>query len=154
MAAKQRAWTPAGAGRGESARLGRALAACATESDVVQVLYARLSHAHGFEVVDLEVLERDGWCRRTVVDHGVLQESRRVPVDDSRFSEHFGPGVTVVGHPVYAKLRRGRGTAARPIRTYAWVPIRRRRRLIGGVAYQMTAAREPSPAELTFLEKV
>src|SRR2546425_10259388 len=112
MAAKQRAWTPSGAGRGESARLGRALAACATESDGVQVRYARLSHVHGFGVVDLQVLERDGWCRRTVVDHGVLQETRRVPVDDSPFSEHIGEGVTAVGQPVDAKVQRGRGPAA------------------------------------------
>src|SRR2546430_14384690 len=131
MAGKQRAWAPAEARRGESARLARALDACATESEVVQVLYARLSHVYGFDVIDLEVLEREGWCRRTVVDHGVLQDTRRIPLEESQFAEHYREGVTAVGHPLDAKLERGREPGVpKPIRTNVWVPIRRRRRLV------------------------
>ncbi|MBJ7610727.1 MAG: GAF domain-containing protein [Candidatus Dormibacteraeota bacterium] len=155
MAGKQQAWAPPVAGRGERARLARALDTCTTEADVVQVLYARLSHVYGFDVIDLQVLERDGWCRRTVVDHGVLQDTRRFPVADSYFASHYSRGVTAVGHPLDARQERGRGPG-RPtrIRTHVWVPIRRRRRLIGAVVYEMTAFREPPEAVLDLLEKV
>src|ERR1700704_2985614 len=136
--------------RGESRKLARALGACTTEAGVVQVLYAWLSHVYGFDVVDLQVLEHEGWCRRTVVDHGVLQETRRFPVAESYFAEHYRQGVTAVGHPLDATLERGPGPG-RPkrIRTYIWMPIRHRRRLIGAVVYEMTANREPAPEELS-----
>jgi PAS domain S-box-containing protein len=141
--------------RGESSKLARALGTCTTEADVVQVLYAWLAHAYGFDVIDLQVLEREGWCRRTVVDHGVLQETRRFSVAESYFGKHYRQGGTAVGHPQDGRMERGRGPG-RPkrIRTYIWMPIRHRRRLIGAVVYEMTANREPSRDDLSFLEEV
>jgi signal transduction histidine kinase len=155
MAVQRRAPASEQSERGGSAKLARALATCATEADIVQVLYARLTHVYGYDVIDLQVLERDGWCRRVVVDHGVLQDTRRFPIAESYFAGHFHEGTTAVGHPVNAKLEHGRGPGApKRVRTYAWVPIRHRRRLIGAVVYEMTAHRHPSAEELAFLEEV
>jgi signal transduction histidine kinase len=155
MAGKQGAWAPAGARRGESSRLARALDACTTEADVAQVLYARLAHVHGFDAIDLQVLERDGWCRRTVVDHGVLQEARRFPVAESYFAVHYRRGTTAVAHPLGEALERVRDPGLpEPVQTELWVPIRRRRLLTGAVVYNMAAFRDPAPEELAVLEKV
>jgi signal transduction histidine kinase len=155
MAVQRRAPVSEQSERGGSAKLARALATCATEADIVQVLYARLTHVYGYDVIDLQVLERDGWCRRVVVDHGVLQDTRRFPIAESYFSDHFRGGTTAVGHPLNAKLEQGRGPGGpKRVRTYAWVPIRHRRRLIGAVVYEMTAYRQPSAEELAFLEEV
>ena len=96
MAGQRRAPTLDKGRRGGSAKLARALATCATEADVVQVLYSRLSHVYGYDVIDLQVLERDGWCRRVVVDHGVLQDTRRFRVDESYFSDQYREGKTAV----------------------------------------------------------
>ncbi|HLQ62873.1 MAG TPA: hypothetical protein VK131_13515, partial [Candidatus Acidoferrales bacterium] len=38
-----------------------ALRSCATEADIVQVLYQYLRSAYGYDVVALTVLEREGW---------------------------------------------------------------------------------------------
>jgi PAS domain S-box-containing protein len=155
MAGKQRAWAPAEAGRGENSRLVRALDACTTETDVVQVLYARLAHVHGLDAIELQVLDRDGWCRGTVVDNGVLQETRRFPVAESHFSLQYRRGTTAVVHPPGAGHERGRGAGPHePIQTQVWVPIRRHRRLIGAAVYEMSAFRDPAPEEFAFLEKM
>jgi signal transduction histidine kinase len=155
MAGQRRAPTLDKGRREGSAKLARALATCATEADVVQVLYSRLSHVYGYDVIDLQVLERDGWCRRVVVDHGVLQDTRRFRVDESYFSDQYREGKTAVGHPLNAKQEHGRGPGTpKRIRTFVWVPIRHRRRLIGAVVYEMTTFREPPADELAFLEEV
>ena len=114
MAATQRATVPAlGHGIG-STQVTRALATCATEADVVQVLYALLSPVFGYDVVNLQVLERAGWCHRTVVDQGVLQDPGRFPLAESYFASHYEAGRTVAGHPTYDTFQPSRGSPSNP----------------------------------------
>ena len=133
----------------------RALATCATEADVVQVLYAQLRTLFGYDAVNLQFLEREGWCHRLTVDQGVLQDVRRLPLAESYFAEHFEAGTPVVGHFNAGRAQYGRGPGApdQP-RTYIWFPVRHRGQLAGAVVYQMRAHREVPPEELAFLQDV
>ena len=54
-----------------------ALRSCATEADIVQVLYQYLRSAYGYDVVALTVLEREGWYHAVGVDQGILQDVQR-----------------------------------------------------------------------------
>ncbi|MGH7911420.1 MAG: ATP-binding protein [Candidatus Dormibacteraceae bacterium] len=134
-------------------QLMRALATCATEADIAQVLYARLSAAFGYDIVNLQVVERGGWVHRVVVDQGVLQDLRRLRVDDSYFAAQYHDGVISTGHFEGPPLEHGRGpgTPTRP-RTYIWVPVAHRGELVAAVIYQMNEWRLVDDEEVAFLE--
>ncbi|HSR24411.1 MAG TPA: hypothetical protein VLW53_12725, partial [Candidatus Eisenbacteria bacterium] len=57
-------------------RLVHALSSCATEADLVQVLYAELHPVFGYDSINLQVLEREGWYHSLAIDRGVLQDVR------------------------------------------------------------------------------
>src|SRR5437879_3580520 len=120
-----------GPGRtGLRARLVRALSSCATEGDIVQVLYAELHAVYGYDSINLQVLEREGWYHSLAIDSGVLQDVRRRLVVESMFADFYRDPVTRVLEPpaAAAHLRgRGPGLARRP-RILVWVPVLHRGR--------------------------
>lgn len=133
--------------------LVRALSTCVTEADIAQVLYARLSGPLGYDVVNLQVLERDGWMHRIVVDQGVLQDVRRLRVESSYFATQYGAGVIDAGHFEEVALEHARGPGrAGPPRTYIWVPVHHRRQLVAAVIYQMHEWRLVDDDEVAFLD--
>jgi K+-sensing histidine kinase KdpD len=145
----------AGAGRAAlRRRLIRGLASCATEADFVQVLYAELHPEFGYDVILLQVLEREGWYHETPIDHGVLQDVQRHRVIDSAFATyHKDPRIVVTYATTatpYIRVR-GPGQKKRP-QTYIWVPLLHRGQLVGCVIYQLYARREVAPAEVALLE--
>src|SRR2546423_7399216 len=113
--------------RGLRARLLRALASCVTEADIAQVLYAELHAVFGYYVVNLQILEQEGWYHSLPVDHGVLQDIRRRRVAESMFAPYYGQPKPVVIHPSrqrQAQFETGRGPGVRRRgRTLIWVPI-------------------------------
>src|SRR4030088_1123365 len=80
-------------------RVVRALSSCTTEGDLVQVLYAELHPLFGYDVVNLQVLEREGWYHSLVIERGVLQDVRRRQVAESLFADHYRAPVTRVMEP-------------------------------------------------------
>ena len=84
----------------EKAGLIDAITTCATEGDVVQVLYGALRPFFGYEAVVLHVLERDGWYRYLAVDHGVLQDGGRRRLSESYFAENYRESNPAVVHRV------------------------------------------------------
>src|SRR5690348_8360643 len=54
------------------AALVHELGSCVTEADIVQVLYRGLNPLFGYDVINLHVLEREGWYHSLPVDSGVL----------------------------------------------------------------------------------
>src|SRR5437660_11397233 len=85
-------------------RLVKALGSSATEADIVQTLYAELRPEFGYDVVVLQVLEREGWFHATPIDRGVLQDVVRRPVADSLFAPYFQRPRTVVSDQVPERL--------------------------------------------------
>src|SRR5713226_7664609 len=69
------------------AALVHELSTCVTEADLVQVLYRGLHPLYGYDVINLHVLEREGWYHSLSVDSGVLQDVRRRPLSASGFDE-------------------------------------------------------------------
>src|SRR5215471_6280511 len=69
--------------RRRAGRLVRALSRCATEAELVQVLYAELHPALGCEGIELQVLEREGWCHSLAIERGVLRDVRRLRLADT-----------------------------------------------------------------------
>ncbi|MBJ7597325.1 GAF domain-containing protein [Candidatus Nephthysia bennettiae] len=134
-----------------------ALASCVTEADVVQVLYASLRPLLGYDVVALQVLEREGWSHALAVDHGVLQDVRRGPLANTVFARNYESPATTVIHPdlpgMLAQTSRGPGVRKRP-QTVIWVPILQRGQPLGSVTYQVDALREVSTEECAFLEEL
>src|SRR5215472_18291763 len=91
-------------------RLVKALSSCATEADLVQVLYAELHPAFGYDSIDLQVLEREGWYHSLAIDRGVLQDVRRRLVVESFFADCYRePRPRVMEPPAEATHLRGRG---------------------------------------------
>src|SRR5215471_19663206 len=58
------------------------LSTCATEADLVQVLYRGLAPRFGYDVINLHVLELGGWYHSLASDSGVLQDLRRRPLSE------------------------------------------------------------------------
>src|ERR1700730_3411935 len=150
---------PIGAGRGGVSlrtRLIRGLESCATEADIVQTLYAELHPNFGYDVILLQVLEREGWYHDVPIDHGVLQDLRRRTLADSHFGRHFDQPQTSVSYAtqetVYQRAR-GPGLKKGP-QTLIWVPIRHRGQPVGAVSYQLFVRRRVPPEELALLERV
>src|SRR6266511_2672534 len=91
-------------------RLVRALSSCATEADLVQVLYAELHPEFGYDSINLQVLEREGWYHSLAIDHGVLQDVRRRQLVESFFADCYPePRARVLHPPAAATQLRGRG---------------------------------------------
>src|SRR5216683_3124580 len=67
------------------AALVHELGSCVTEADIAQVLYRGLHPLFGYDVVNLHVLEREGWYHSLSMDSGVLQDLRRRPLSGSVF---------------------------------------------------------------------
>lgn len=141
---------------GLRARIGRALVSCATEADVVQVLYAELRPHLGYDVINLQVLEREGWYHSTVTDHGLLQDVYRRRVEQSSFAANYERGQSVVSYATKRTVfRRARGPGQRrPTDTAVWVPILQRNRPVGAVIYQLEKRRQVPAEEVALLEAV
>jgi GAF domain-containing protein len=141
---------------GLQGRLVKALSSCATEADLVQVLYAELRPAFGYDSINLQVLEREGWYHSLAIDRGVLQDVRRRLLVESFFADCYrDPFARVLEPPVDATQLRGRepGVSRRP-RTLVWAPVLHGGRLVGSVSYQLFARREVPPDEIALLEAV
>jgi two-component system, OmpR family, phosphate regulon sensor histidine kinase PhoR len=133
----------------------QALRSCATESDIVQVLYTKLNPIFAYEVVNISVLEREGWYHAINVDLGVLQDVRRRPLSESITAEWYKQGKTVVAYPAGRAHAANRGPGAgRTPRTVVWLPIEHRDQIIGSVLYQTYRRRSVPPEEVSFLEEV
>jgi signal transduction histidine kinase/putative methionine-R-sulfoxide reductase with GAF domain len=136
--------------------LVRALASCATEADIAQVLYSMLQPHFGYDVITVQVLEREGWLHNMAVDRGVLQDMVRGRVSESSFAAHYLQPRTVVVHPpqdVRVVPSRGPGTVMVP-QTLIWVPVLHQDEAIGAVMYQLYVWREVPSEELALLEDV
>lgn len=139
-------------------KIARAFASCATEADLVQVLYAELHGVFGYDSINLHVLEREGWYHSLAIDRGVLQDVRRRRLAESFFVEYYRDLRThiIMPPPATAPLQmigRGPGVAKRP-RTLIWVPIVHGDRPVGSVSYQLFSKRDVPPDEIAVLERV
>ncbi|MBO0690783.1 MAG: GAF domain-containing protein, partial [Candidatus Dormibacteraeota bacterium] len=157
----------------------RGLRSCATEQDIVQVLYADLHPAFGYDTVNLQVLEREGWYHSLAVQRGVLQDTRRQQLARTSLGELYEQGRTSVldveaGGGMDAlwipppgtgrRPRRGEGRGRRaspgggpggvPTRLAIWVPVYRLGRPLGAVAYQLERRRAVPDEELAVLEEI
>lgn len=144
--------------RGVIARLVRGLPTCGTEADIVQLLYAELHPVFGYDPINLQVLEREGWYQHLAIDHGLLQDVVRRRLSESIFGPNFERAETVVGYPDPAGRlapteARGPGETRVP-QTVIWVPVLHDGRVIGAVVYQLHARRRIPQAERAVLEEV
>ncbi|MGH7777989.1 MAG: GAF domain-containing protein [Candidatus Dormibacterales bacterium] len=134
-----------------------ALRACATEQDIVQVLYGRLRPLFGYEAINLHVLDREGWFHYIAVDEGVLQDSQYRRLADSVVEPFYRAGTTQVMYPTLppeeAFTSRGPGGARAP-RTVIWVPVEHQGSLIGSILYQTYTERRVPRAEISMLEEI
>ncbi|TMB47310.1 MAG: GAF domain-containing protein [Chloroflexi bacterium] len=131
------------------------LGSCVTEADLVQVLYRGFQRRFGYDVVLLQVLEREGWYRSWPIDSGVLQEFRRRPLRESAYARYYqNPKAVVL--PVESRRQEiGKGPGAgRNTKLAIWVPVKHQGELIGSVVYQSYRKRRVPPTEVTFLEEV
>jgi len=135
-------------------RLPRALTSCATEADVVQLLYAELHPIFGYDPINLQVLEHEGWYHSRALDHGLLQDVRRRQLSVSNFAANFADPRSEVRYEspeMVMEQGRGPGSTTRP-QVMIWVPVWNRGSLVGAVIYQLADRREITPDELAFLE--
>src|SRR5438046_10738524 len=72
------------------------LSTCVTEADIVQVLYRGLQGRFGYDAINLQVLEREGWYHSLAMDSGVLQDVIRRPVSESMYARQFANPKTTV----------------------------------------------------------
>ncbi|HYW27338.1 MAG TPA: GAF domain-containing protein [Terriglobales bacterium] len=128
-------------------RLVGALSSCASEADLVQVLSDELRPLFGYDTIDLQVLEREGWYHSLAIERGVLRDVRRLLLVESFVADCYrDPRVRVVEHPDTGSSRRRR--------TSIWVPVLHGGRPIGAVSYELSARREVPADELALLEAV
>jgi len=137
------------------AALVHELSSCVTEADIVQVLYRGLNPLFGYEVINLHVLEREGWYHSLAMDSGVLQDLRRRPLKDSLFAKQYAVPRTVVvpANPKLTLVGKGPGAGRNP-KFAIWVPIEHQGEVIGSVIYQSYRNRRALPTETAFLEEV
>ncbi len=138
-----------------SSALIHELGSCVTEADLVQVLYRGLHPSFGYDIINLHVLEREGWFRSLAIDSGVLQDVRRRPLRDSIFARQYANprSAVVAGASRVQQVGKGPG-AGRNAKTAVWIPVEHQGELIGSVIYQSYRKRRVPPAEITFLEEV
>ena len=131
------------------------LGSCVTEADLVQVLYRGLQGRFGYDAINLQVLEHEGWYHSLPMDAGVLQDVRRRPVRESTFARQFANPKTTVLPVESARQEVGKGPGARVRSKLAiWVPVMHQGDVIGSVAYHTYKKRRVPSAELQFLEDV
>src|SRR6266849_4063969 len=137
------------------AALVHELGSCVTEADIAQVLYRGLHPLFGYDVVNLHVLEREGWYHSLSMDSGVLQDLRRRPLSGSVFVEQYANPRTVVIplDPKRQEISKGPG-AGRETKFAIWVPIEHQGEVIGSVIYQGYRSRRVPPTETAFLDEV
>lgn len=135
--------------------LVQALRSCVTEADIVQVLYQGMHPLFSYDVVNLQVLEREGWYHSVAVDSGVLQDMRRRPLAESLYAHLYRtPRTTVVPiDPKRAERAKGPG-AGRTTRFSIWVPVEHRGQVIGSVNYQSYVKRSVPNNETAFLDEI
>src|SRR5215831_10438805 len=128
-------------------RLVRVLSSCATEADLVQVLYGELHQALGYDSINLQVLEREGWYHGLAIDRGVLQDVRRRLLVESFCADCYRePRARVLEPPADAPRPRARvRVGARRPCTLIWVPVLHGGRPVGSVSYQLSVRREVPP---------
>jgi PAS domain S-box-containing protein len=139
-----------------AAALVHELGSCVTEADIVQVLYRGLNPRFGYDVVNLHVLEREGWYHSLPMDSGVLQDLRRRPLSGSVFAKQYANPRTVVipGDPK-RKLDAAKGPGVGRMPKFAiWVPIEHQGEVIGSVIYQSYRSRRVQAVETAFLDEV
>src|SRR5438445_13887370 len=122
------------------------LGSCVTEADIVQVLYRGLNPLFGYDVVNLHVLEREGWYHSLPMDSGVLQDLRRRPLSGSMFAKQYANARTTVipGDPRRLSAAKGPGAGRTP-KFVIWVPIEHQGEVIGSVIYQGYRSRRVPP---------
>jgi PAS domain S-box-containing protein len=138
-----------------SSALIHELGSCVTEADLVQVLYRGLHPRFAYDVINLHVLEREGWFRSLAIDSGVLQDVRRRPLRDSIFARQYAnPRSAVLGGASRGQqVGKGPGVG-RNTKTAVWIPVEHQGELIGSVIYQCYRKRRVPPTEVAFLEEV
>src|ERR1700737_1565820 len=139
--------TPAGMG-GEAG-------GCGTQADMVQGLFRGLPPLFGYDVINLHVLEREGWYHSLAIDSGVLQDVRRRPLRDSVFAKQYAnPRTEVIPlDPKRQEMGKGPGVG-RETKFAIWVPIEHQGELIGSAIYQSYRGRKVPPTETAFLDEV
>src|SRR5229473_2025190 len=137
------------------AALVHELGSCVTEADIVQVLYRGLAPLFGYDVVNLHILDREGWYHSLPMDSGVLQDLRRRPLSGSVFAKQYAhPRTTVIPlDPKRQEISKGPG-AGRETKFAIWVPIEHQGEVIGAVIYQSYRSRRVPPTETAFLDEV
>lgn len=138
-----------------AAALVHELGSCVTEADLLQVLYRGLHTRFNYDVILLQVLEREGWYRSLPIDSGVLQDMRRLVLSKSIFAKLYAnPRLTVV--PIALSSQQvGRGPGVgRQVRFAVWVPVMHQGEVIGSVVYQSHRKRRVPDTEIAFLEDV
>ncbi len=148
---------PAGSTSGPTvSALIHELGTCVTEADLLQVLYRGLQGKFGYNSINLQVLEREGWYHSQPIDQGVLQDVRRRPVHESTYAQQFAhPKATVLAIESPSTLEFGKGPGSRVSNKLAiWVPVMHQGELLGSVIYHSQRKRKVPPEELQFLEDV
>src|ERR1700730_11747085 len=146
----QKAFPPA-----TPAALVHELGSCVTEADIVQVLYRGLEPLFGYDVVNLHVLEREGWYHSLPMDSGVLQDLRRRPLSGSVFAKQYANPRTVVIPLDPKRQEQSKGPGAGHETKFAiWVPIEHQGEVIGSGIYQSYPSRKVAPSETAFLAAV
>ena len=132
------------------------LSTCVTEADLLQVLHRGLQGKFGYDAINLQILEREGWYHSLAMDAGVLQDVRRRPVRESMYVRQFAnPKSTVIPIESHARLEIGKGPGVRVRSKMAiWVPVKHQGELIGSVIYHTYRKRRVPTGELEFLEDV
>jgi GAF domain-containing protein len=137
--------------------LAHELASCITEADIIQVLYRGLEPLFGYDVVLLQVLEREGWYHSMAIDSGVLQDIRRRPLADTALAQLYAdPRATLVpvkAEPSRKEHAKGPGAGQSP-RLVIWVPVEHQGVVIGSVMYQSFRHRRVPATEIAFLDEV
>ena len=122
----------------------------------MQVLYGELKPVFGYDSINLQVLEREGWYHSLPIDRGVVQDVRRRPLEESYFAEHYRDPRPLVLHPSNTtafQSGRGPGLDRRP-RTVIWMPLLRGVQPVGSISYQVYSRRRVPATEVAFLEEV
>lgn len=149
-------------GQGQYARLQgemiRGLQGSVTEADIVQVLYAGLHPVLGFDVINLQVLEHEGWYHSVAVERGVLQDIRRRLISETSLGHLYEqPRTTIIDArpgPEYSYVVTRSPGGDRNPRLVIWVPVLHQDRPLGSISYQLYEHREVSPEEVSLLEQV
>ena len=132
------------------------LGSCISEADIVQVLYRGLEPLFGYDIVVIQILEREGWYHSLAIDSGVLQDIRRRPLATSVFAHMYAqPQITLVPNkdPSAEEQAKGPGAGMSP-RLVIWVPVMHRGEVIGSAIYQSYRRRRVPASEMDFLEEV